>query len=160
MSLINSNSDDNNEKWKSSWPLGPYDCFFFQYKNKCMCIPYFIPMSICSTCCLLGRIRSKLVQEDICCCGMGEQGCVLCLISAPIAMVGPFGGCCWYAWVAAYIRNQVIDAYNIDDIYTNGSNCCCVPSMVSICYPCSLFQIYMTLLSFEQNADDFESPLI
>lgn len=154
-------NDHDQERWKSSWPLGAYDCFYFRYKNQCQCFPFFIPMSVCGTCCILGRIRSKLVQEDVCCLGMGEQGCCLCALSAPLTMCGPFGGFCWFAWTIWTMRRQVVETYNIDDIYVNNKNsCCCCPSLITILYPCSAFQIYMTLLLFEQSTDDFDSPLV
>jgi len=159
--VVNDESyNDDQERWKSNWPLGPYDCLFFQYKNKCMYVPYFFPMAVCGTCFLLGRIRSKLVQEAVCCLGMGEQGCSLCLLSTCPAVFGPLGGWFWFSWIATYLRHQVVNAYNIDDIYVNDNTCCCC-SLITICYPCSLFQIYMTLLTFEERAnDDFESPLV
>ena len=49
------------------WPLG-IGCFEpLQYRDpdgNCHCFPYFIPMGVCSPCCLIGRIQSALDDEE------------------------------------------------------------------------------------------------
>jgi hypothetical protein len=124
------NDKDLSEGWRSNWPLGFCECHRYNSKGKLMCIPYFIPMSVCSTCCLLGLIRTSITREQPVCLGMGKQGLALCVLSAPIKMMEPLGGFCWFALISSLMRQQVVDAYNIDD--QSSCNCLCFEAPIEI----------------------------
>jgi hypothetical protein len=66
-----------------------------------------------------------------------------CLIEVPFAIFGPFGGMALSVCCGVKTRSDVKSAYDIGD-----DNSCC-NSCVGACYPCSLFQILMTLREFE-----------
>lgn len=110
------------------WPLGFCDCFGYRNGDKdCQWCPYFVPMALCGTCFLVGKIRTLYVEEKPFCCDMGPQGCCLCLISCPINLAGPLGGFCWFALNSAKIRHDIVKQYNIDDSHSKEC-CCCILS--------------------------------
>jgi hypothetical protein len=114
-------------------------------KSSCMWCPYFVPMGLCGTCFLLGRIQTLYVKEEKKCCGMGTEGCMCCLISTPINLAGPFGGFCWFALNSVNMRRMVVDKYNIKEDSATPSLC------LAICFPLSLFQVLMKLRQLDQN---------
>jgi hypothetical protein len=63
------------------------------------------------------------------CCGMGSQGCALCMISVPIKILEPLGGCVWFAINSGNMRRQIVEKYNIND----DNPCCCCMSIPSCC---------------------------
>lgn len=108
-------------------PLGLSDCFAYkdQDGNSTWC-PYFIPMGVCGTCFMLGKIRTIYVEEQPCCLEcleMGPQGLCLCVISCPINFLGPLGGFCWFCWHSAKMRHDITQKYNIDD--SEAQSVCC-----------------------------------
>jgi hypothetical protein len=84
-------------------------------------------------------------EKKTCCCDMGSEGCLCCLISTPINIFGPLGGFCWFALNSAKIRHDVASKYDIQED-TDLPSC-----LVGCCFPCSLFQVLMTLRNFERN---------
>lgn len=84
-------------------------------------------------------------EEKKCCMDMGCEGCLCCLISFPINVLGPLGGFCWFACNSAKMRHEVVRKYNIEEDAE-------IPScVIGWCFPCSLFQVLMTLREFERN---------
>lgn len=109
-------------------------------------------MGVCGTCFVVGRIRTLYVNETVQCCDMGTQGLALCCISTPINIAGPLGGFCWFAINSAKMRHDVVKHYGLDD--SKAGTCCCfnIPTCcIGVCYPCSLFQILMTLRQFKNE---------
>lgn len=136
---------------QNKWPLGFCDCF--SYKNSktgdCKWCPFFLPMGLCGTCCLVGRIRTLYINEPEQCCGMGNQGLGLCCISTPINIFGPLGGYCWFALNGLKARHDVAIQYGINDKETCGCCCNCWTGIcTTIWFPCNLFQVLMTLEEF------------
>lgn len=97
-------------------------------------------------CSLLSLISSRYVKEKkSCCCNMGYEGCLCCLISTPINILGPFGGFCWFACNSAKMRHDVASRYNLQEDSD-------LPScIIGWCFPCSLFQVLMTLRHLERT---------
>ena len=108
-------------------------------RESCMWCPYFVPMGLCGTCFLLGRIQSLWVREEQRCCGMGAEGWMCCLISTPINLCGPLGGFCWFVINSINLRQKVVQRYNIKE------DTSCPTTCIGICYPLSLFQVLMKL---------------
>lgn len=80
-----------------------------------------LEQAVCGSCCMLGRIQTLYLNESVTCCGMGHQGWCLCLISLPIKLLEPLGGCVWFALNSGNLRRQVVEKYRIKD----EARCCC-----------------------------------
>mmetsp|Transcript_15748 Transcript_15748/g.14250 ORF Transcript_15748/g.14250 Transcript_15748/m.14250 type:complete len:156 (-) Transcript_15748:20-487(-) len=133
---------------QNSWASGFFDCFGYKDKDKgCVYIPFFIPMSVCGTCCILGRITTILEDEPVTCCEMGKAGSLMCLISLPIGILGPFGGFCWYGLNGIRMREEVIEKYHIRDDEEVG------PCIAGVCYPCNYFQLYTTIKDIRRDSN-------
>lgn len=112
-------------------------CSYRDPTNSCKWCPYFFPMSVCGTCFIVGRVVSKLEDEDETCCEMGPKGIGCCILSN--VLMGPPG----YMCVGCCLRSQVVDKFNVDD---DGS---CI--LNTICYPCSYFQMFVSLSEWQSN---------
>jgi hypothetical protein len=136
---------------QEQWVSGFCDCCSYMEvdddgKSSCMWCPYFVPMGLCGTCCLLGRIQTLITKEDKnCCCDMGTEGCLCCLVSTPINIAGPFGGFCWFAFNSVNMRRMVVERYNIQE------NTGCPTLCIGICFPLSLFQVLMKLRQLDRD---------
>lgn len=101
---------------------------------------------------IVGRIHSRMEKEKEWCCDMGCSGWMCCALATPINLFAPLGGACYFSSLAAIFRNEISEKYNLE---THSSNQCCFGDNLfnSCCevthnacnYPCSFFQIYMTL---------------
>jgi hypothetical protein len=98
-------------------------------------------MSVCGTCCAIGRIETIVNDETPLCCEMGPCGICSCFLSN--ALLGPPGfmlyGCC--------LRDRVIKKFRI----TSDESIC-----FKLCYPCSFFQM---LVSVQEYKIEDEPPL-
>lgn len=117
------------------------------YANKdgCKCFPYLIPMSVCSPCMIVGRIESLLEREKLHCCEMGDKGWICCLLSAPIASFGPFGGFLYFYCLSNRWRDTIVKRYTVQE---EKAPCCfeyCPGFWFGMHYPCSFFQMYNSL---------------
>jgi hypothetical protein len=130
--------------------IGFCDCFSYRdsLTGKCMWCPYFVPMALCGTCFLLGKIRTLYIREQKCCCDMGNEGCLLCMISAPINIAGPFGGFCWFCCWSQNMRKSVSTKYRIKSAFSE--SCCYGMSNIIVLYIVFLLYIYIYIyrLSF------------
>ena len=145
------------------WPLGItcFDpCSYKDQNGNCHCVPYFIPMGVCSPCCLIGRIQSALDDEQPCCCDMGLCGWCYCCITMPISVWGPLGGAIFFSFVAPCYREAVRRKYNLKE-NSDGDECCCGKGMLNSCcqniwigcnYPCVFFQLWMTIKEMRNRA--------
>ena len=138
----------------SEWPLALFSCFTYRdpVYNSCKWFPYFCPMALCGTCCIVGRIHSRLQRESPLCCDMGPSGWCCCAISAPVNAFAPIGGACYFRSVGAVFLTDMERQYSLPRHPSQeccfGDNCCnhcCEIMYSSIFYPCLFFQIYMTL---------------
>ena len=129
---MSSNSDTREEDYPvDTWPLGLFDCCSFRTSRagKVLLCPDFIPEALCCTCFVVGKIRTLEERERSIYCGMGMKGIRACALSA-------IGGCCCY--YAPKMRTKAMTDYKIAD--TTSIPACCI----TICYPCSLFQVLAT----------------
>jgi hypothetical protein len=109
---------------QNKWAVDFCGCCSYRDKDgNCTFFPYFIPMAVCGTCCILGRVRSLYIGESIHCCDMGSEGWCLCLFSFPIHLFGPFGGFIWEGVNSMKMRSDVREQLNIDESKT--LQCCC-----------------------------------
>jgi len=90
---LNTNANDPS---LLDWPLGLCDCCSYKdpMTGSCQWCPYFIPMSVFGTCCIVGRIQSLLMHEKPLCCEMGCGGWSCCCLSMPINFLAPLGTSC------------------------------------------------------------------
>lgn len=125
------------DEWIYNWPVGLFDCYVYRHKGKSVACPLFCPLAVCGTCCLMGRVRSHILEEPITGCGMGTQGWSFCILSVPCKMFEPLGGCCWFILTVSLLRQQVVDAYNIEDINTCTPSACCITCpTITLPHPC------------------------
>lgn len=104
-----------------------------------MAVPYFLPMSLCGTCCIIGRIFTLLNDEEPLCCEMGPSGWFYCFFSN--ACLGPPG----FMLLGCFLRNRIMGEYNVFD---NGFEQC-----GACCYPCSYFQMFASLKEWKAERD-------
>mmetsp|Transcript_26178 Transcript_26178/g.44140 ORF Transcript_26178/g.44140 Transcript_26178/m.44140 type:complete len:150 (-) Transcript_26178:242-691(-) len=110
-------------------------CSYRDPENKCKWCPYFIPMSVCGTCMVVGRVVSKIEKEKEVFCEMGPKGLCCCFFSNVV--LGPPG----YACFGYCIREQVKEKFNVED---EG------PCLLNtICYPCSFFQMFVSVAEWK-----------
>ncbi len=142
------------------WPVGLCDCFSYRdsVDNSCKWFPFFVPMAVCGTCMIVGRIHSRMEEERVLCCDMGCSGWLCCALATPINFFAPLGGACYFSSLAAIFRTEITEKYNLSK---HESNKCCFGEgclntgcecMHNACnYPCSFFQIYMTLRELQYD---------
>ena len=97
-----------------------------------------------------GRIWTKLYKEEPdCCssCGLGKMGCCVCLIGIPCGSQFPMMGIFYFMCLNTHLRNKMVKDYNIKEDTTGTDS----PFMHCLCYPCSIFQMYATLASFDEQ---------
>ena len=162
------------------YPSSLFGCYDYKEpdtQNRLFC-PYFLPMSLLGTCCIVGRIESKIGNENPVCCEMGPKGLFCCLISLPVNMIAPLGnsklfkfnsrhlllpkiilllgGACWFSSLAFSYRETMQSKYGYLD---DGKCCTCFGPLNPYCecthnacnYPCSFFQIYVALREEENR---------
>ena len=122
-------------------------CGCMSYRNAAgasKCCPYFCPLACLFPCCVIGRIKTLLDYEKEMCCGMGNQGWAFCVLTS---FAGPFAIC----GAAVSLRYEAVTSYKVTEDYTCCKGCCA---------PCSLFQIYMSLLEWQnKNAEEIENAV-
>jgi len=145
---------------KRSWPLDLCECFGYvdPVHNDCVWFPYFLPMAVCSPCCIVGKIQTILVNEREVCCEMGEKGLLCCCISAFPTLFSPLGGACYFSLLSAAWRQEMHSRFGMAEL---PPTCTCFGEFNPMCefvhlaclYPCSFFQIWATLreISNEQK---------
>lgn len=75
-------------------------------------------MSVCGTCCILGKVQTLQVGEEPkralgYFMGIGNLGQAVCIASLPFKFCEPLGGCVWFMLNAFRLRKQVADKYNL-----------------------------------------------
>ena len=105
---LNTNANDPS---LLDWPLGLCDCCSYKdpMTGSCQWFPYFIPMSVFGTCCIVGRIQSLLMHEKPLCCEMGCGGWSCCCLSMPINFLAPLGTSCVRClafWCLCFLRQH------------------------------------------------------
>ena len=120
--------------------------------NESLYCPYFCPVSILATNCILGKLQTLISEEKPCCCEMGWKGWACCATSVFPAFLGPYGiGAYFYfIFLAAAYRRNMIDVYGIKEEEVPRWWCVCKKIYFSCHYPCSFFQMYATLREFQR----------
>eukprot|EP01038_Epipyxis_sp_PR26KG_P015091 gene15091-20308_t len=132
--------------------------------NSRFCCDYCCASMFCSSY-ILGKIHTKLHREKECCYGMGCRGTACCIITTPLALAsfgnaymglaGMAGFCCLSNWY----RRDIIKEYHVKE--EEVLLCCfCGPPLTPWCdfihigcnYPCSFFQMYMSLEEWQQQS--------
>ena len=75
-------------------------------------------MSVCGTCFILGRIQTKLVDEEPkrimgALMEIGNQGQAVCVSSLPCKLCEPCGGFVYFILHSLRLRKQIADKYNL-----------------------------------------------
>jgi hypothetical protein len=130
----------------NEWSLGLFDCCSYKDPESkwCQVFPTFFPQAMCGSCCIDGEIYTIMHQDRVCCLRMSWCGWRTCALQAPFAVFGPFGGVIMGLCCGIFTRREVVERYNIK---TNGM-AECVPYL---CFPCSTFQILMTLRDYQSR---------
>lgn len=93
---------------------------------------------------------------------MGCQGCTLCMVSLPISIYGPVGGMCMFFFLSWCLRERVIEKFNVEE-----EKACCFGPCNPTCdwlhlncnYPCSFFQMYVSMLEWEEENATIPRPV-
>ena len=92
---------------------------------------------------VVGRVVSKLEDEEPVVCEMGPKGLLCCCFSN--ILMGPPG----YACTGFCLRQQVVDKFNVEE---EGP---CI--LNTLCYPCSYFQMYVSLTEWKAEKENTAS---
>ena len=105
-----------------------------------------MPMSLLCTCCLIGRIETKMAGENEICCELGVKGAACCFLFSTV-FYGPPG----FILYNIHLRKKVIEQYNVSPSDITCSDKCC--------YPCSYFQMLVSLQEWdnERRASEIHS---
>lgn len=104
----------------------------------------------------MGKLHSKLSKEEIVCCGMGKEGLCACLVLLPFAIYTPASGFGVFCCISSYMRQRTIQQYNVEE----EPICCIGTALNPVCdfvfygvnYPCSLFQVLMSVEQWESES--------
>lgn len=104
---------------------------------------------------IAGKVWSKVHKEKTCCCELGCQGCLLCLVSLPLGFYHPIAGMAGFCCISNYLRSSVVREYNVEEekTFCCGETC---NSYLDYChfgcnYPCSFFQMYVSMEQWDQE---------
>ena len=131
---------------------------------------------MCSSGIVVGRIVSHLYDEKPCCLDMGCMGASCCCLTIPVHFGSPLGivvfilsifvrlvnvivhfwlgGMSMFVCLSYWLREKVIRKYNVEETET----CCCGPFNpyceffhIHCNFPCSFFQMYVSILEWERQ---------
>jgi len=147
--LDNQYNNTSNTTQKRHWVVPLYGCL-----DNPRCFPLFCPIAVCFTPNIIGQTFSRLNDEEPKFCSLGNDGLCLCCLNIAVMFTGPCGGSIFFGAESVALRKTIVQKYNIDDDYD--SNCCGSSTLGSIhlmcSYPCSLFQMVVTLEEFQNQA--------
>lgn len=108
---------------------------------------------------IIGQIHTKLNNEPIICCDVGQQGLCLCLILIPFSVYTPASGFGVFCCVSNYYRRKVAERYGVED-----DKVCCTDNAdlnpigdfcyYGVHYPCSLFQVVMSMRHWDESPEN------
>lgn len=101
-----------------------------------------------STNSIVGRVYSKVFDEQVVCMDMGPVGCCMCVAMIPLGIYTPSGGMGIYCCLSNYLRGEVARKYRLreEPLSKNG---CLNFCLLGVCYPCSFFQMLSTIRYYE-----------
>lgn len=101
-----------------------------------------------------GAIISKLHDETPCCFNLGCRGMCCCLATIPLHFGSPLGGLSMFVCLSCYLRQKVVEKYNVEETETcfcGPCNSCCLPLHIHCNYPCSFYQMLMSIRKWEEK---------
>eukprot|EP01031_Cornospumella_fuschlensis_P028260 gene28260-34126_t len=133
---------------KRAFPSGFFECC--SYKNSegnSVCFPAFCPQALICTNAIVGKVCTKINKEEEICLEMGPTGICVCAAMIPLGIYTPSGGAGIYCCLTNYLRRRTMEEFNIEEesvLCAGPSSPPCVNFVVhGICYPCSVFQLYV-----------------
>ncbi len=87
---------------------------------------------------------------------MGQQGLCCCIALCPLAIYSPTGGLGAFCVVTNYLRQKTMEKYNVEDhdlcnCSDPNVNCLCNYCCYGCHYPCSLFQMTVSIEYWEEE---------
>jgi hypothetical protein len=142
---------------RRNWAIKLFGCWGYEDDHGVSpLIPFFLPMSCCGTCCLAGIVQSLVINEKpsfLPYFQMGSSGWTTCCLTALPGTLGPLGGCVVFSLVSLFQRDEVISKYKIEE-EDLGCGFCCNRLCISCHYPCSYYQMYVSVLEWNRDAKD------
>eukprot|EP01040_Poterioochromonas_malhamensis_P010529 gene10529-11465_t len=142
-------------KEKRQWPLKLWECYSYRdSKGKQRWMPTFCCTALICTNMLTGRVCTQVFHEKPFFCGLGFHGCLICLLTLPIDATYPVLGGGIYCCLANYLRCRIVEQYNVEEeqlCCCGGMNYYCDYLLFGINYPCSLFQLNMSVERWEEE---------
>lgn len=99
-------------------------------------------------------------DEKVNCNGLGLVGSLICLVLLPLSIYSPLGGLICFGLIANYLRMTVVAKYNVEE---HNFFCCgalnpCLNFVHNACnYPCSLFQMKVSMDQWDEEGQGMES---
>eukprot|EP01040_Poterioochromonas_malhamensis_P012670 gene12670-13877_t len=130
-----------------AWPVPFLGCMDNVEGGAPFC-PMFCPLSLLCTNSIVGRVYSKVFDEQVVCMDMGPVGCCMCVAMIPLGIYTPSGGMGIYCCLSNYLRGEVARKYRLreEPLSKNG---CLNFCLLGVCYPCSFFQMLSTIRYYE-----------
>jgi hypothetical protein len=122
---------------ENQWASELCECFTYRTQAEDLRFsPIFMPCTCFCPCVMMGRIKSRLLEEkNTGCCHMGTYGKCFCL-----------GACCLCPCLPLFSLNIRQKAMRMNNV---PGGCC--EEWKSVCCACSLFQIYVSLDEWSQE---------
>jgi hypothetical protein len=113
---------------------------------------------------MIGRLCTRLYDETPRnCCDLGWFGCAVCIGTAPCGcefpLIGNLVQGCVFCTCSIYLRHKIKAKYNVED--SEVPKCCITVKegdllhnlYLGVNFPCSLFQMYESILYWEQEEE-------
>ncbi len=138
---------------RRNWAIGFWDCFgYTDRKGDNKFVPYFFPMSLFGTCCMVGRVHTLISDEEEVMFGMGNAGLCRCCLTCIPSLIGPFGGCILFSLIEPCQRSSVITKYSVEEEFIVPTSLSCCNSCATSCfYPCSYYQMFVSMQEWEDE---------
>jgi hypothetical protein len=105
---------------------------------------------------MAGKLCTSITEEEPFCWNMGRQGLCCCTLLCPLAIYSPTGGFCCFCFVTNYLRQKAIAKYGVEEQNacpgsSKAGNTICNFCWYGFNYPCTLFQIAMSIEYWDQE---------
>lgn len=103
-----------------------------------------------------GRVCTRIYDEKPVCCDLGWRGIGVCLATLPVGTYEPVGGLIFFVAFTYCLRHWVMRKYNVEEEKVCPCISCRTPFLeflyYGLSYPCSLFQMYVSLKEWDDEA--------
>jgi hypothetical protein len=149
---------------KRKWHIGLCSCCNYVDRNgkNRNCPECF--QAMCCANAIAGKTYTRLTKESPICCQMGCTGLFICITSIPFSAYHPMGSICCMGLLSNYMRARVVETYNVqeEDACANGCTCGCSHDFCNQVhygcnYPCSFFQMMMSMEEWDAQLADLSS---